>query len=324
MVGLSYAMSGFDLARGCRFSTYAVYRIRREMLAAIAASDVIRVPADARRQLADVRASEGRRRGRGEPSNASLLAADAGVSAARVEQLRGRAEVVASLDEPVGEDIATLADIIPDVSAQSPDEAVLDRVLQRNRGAALRKLDRRTRAVIVMRYGLAGDAQSEHARIGARLGISPERSRQLEQHGLRRACGFSSRDRSVSANQPPQARAMSVPTVPGQSLAATPTRNLAAWVSGLKLDDVPSDVIERAKHLLLDGIACGLVGVRMSWSDRATDAICAAEGDGPGALIGTGRWTSSELEPHPQPGRQTTGRDDGRLPAERRPDRGDA
>ena len=186
MVGLTDAISGFDLARGCRFSTYAVYRIRREMLAAIAASDVIRVPTDARRQLAAVRASEGRRRGRGEPSFASLLAADAGVSAVRVEQLRGRAEVVASLDEPVGEDVATLADVIPDVSAQSPDEAVLDRVLQRNLWAALRKLDRRTRAVIVMRYGLAGDAQWEHARICERLGISPERSRQLEQHGLRR------------------------------------------------------------------------------------------------------------------------------------------
>jgi RNA polymerase primary sigma factor len=185
MVGLTDAISGFDLARGCRFSTYAVYRIRREMLAAIAASDVIRVPADARRQLAAVRASEGRR-GRGEPSNGSLLAADAGVSAARVEQLRGRAEVIASLDEPVGEDVATLADVIPDVSAQSPDEAVLDRGLQRDLWATLRKLDRRTRAVIVMRYGLAGDAQWEHARIGARLGISPERSRQLEQHGLRR------------------------------------------------------------------------------------------------------------------------------------------
>jgi hypothetical protein len=63
-------------------------------------------------------------------------------------------------------------------------------------------------------------------------------------------------------------------------------------VSGLNLDDVPGDVIERAKHLLLDGIACGLVGARMSWSERATDAICAAEGVGPGALIGTGRRTT--------------------------------
>ena len=186
MVGLTDAISGFDLGRGCRFSTYAVYRIRREMLAAIAASDLIRVPADARRQLAAVRAGEGRRRERGEPWNPSLLAGDAGVSAARVEQLRGRAEVVASLDEPVGKDVGTLADVLADVTAQWPDEAVHDRVLQRDLWAALRKLDRRTRAVIVMRYGLARDAQRDHARIGARLGISPERSRQLEQHGLRR------------------------------------------------------------------------------------------------------------------------------------------
>jgi RNA polymerase primary sigma factor len=186
MVGLTEAISTFDLGRGCRFSTYAVYRIRREMLAAIAASDLIRVPVDARRQLAAVRAGEGRRRVRGESSNASLLAADAGVSVARVGQLRAGAEVVASLDEPVAEDVGTLADVLPDVNAQLPDEALLDPVSQRNLWASLRKLDGRTRAVIVNRYGLAGDAPWEHARIGARLGISPERSRQLEQHGLRR------------------------------------------------------------------------------------------------------------------------------------------
>jgi aconitate decarboxylase len=85
---------------------------------------------------------------------------------------------------------------------------------------------------------------------------------------------------------------MSVPTLPVQSPAATPTRDLVAWLSALNLDDVPGDVIERAKHLLLDGIACGLVGARMSWSDRATDAICAVEGVGPVALIGTGRRTT--------------------------------
>jgi RNA polymerase primary sigma factor len=186
LVGLTDAISGFDLGRGCRFSTYAVYRIRRQMLAAIAASDLIRVPADARRQLAAVRAGEGRRRERGEASNALPLAADAGVSAARVEQLRGRAEVVASLDEPVGEDVGTLADVVADGGAQLPEEAVLDRVLLRDLWASLGKLDRRTRVVIVLRYGLAGDARWEHARIGARLGISSERSRQLEQHGLRR------------------------------------------------------------------------------------------------------------------------------------------
>jgi hypothetical protein len=41
-------------------------------------------------------------------------------------------------------------------------------------------------------------------------------------------------------------------------LAATdpagPTGRLATWVADLTLDDVPPQVSERAKHLLLDGL----------------------------------------------------------------------
>ena len=70
------------------------------------------------------------------------------------------------------------------------------------------------------------------------------------------------------------------------------TARLATWVADLTLDDVPAEVQARAKHLLLDGIGCGLVGAGLPWSRSATDALCAAEGDGPVALIGAGRSTT--------------------------------
>ena len=44
-----------------------------------------------------------------------------------------------------------------------------------------------------------------------------------------------------------------------QQQAATdpggPTGRLATWVADVTLDDVPGKVVERAKHLLLDGLA---------------------------------------------------------------------
>jgi aconitate decarboxylase len=70
------------------------------------------------------------------------------------------------------------------------------------------------------------------------------------------------------------------------------TWELAGWLAGLRLEDIPDDVRERARHVLLDGIACALVGARLEWSDLATEAVCALESAGECVLIGTGRTTA--------------------------------
>ena len=67
---------------------------------------------------------------------------------------------------------------------------------------------------------------------------------------------------------------------------------LARWVAGLTFDAVPELVRTRAKHLLLDGVACGLVGARLPWSRVATRAVLDLEGAGSSVVIGTGATTS--------------------------------
>ena len=74
---------------------------------------------------------------------------------------------------------------------------------------------------------------------------------------------------------------------------AGPTGRLATWVADVTLDDVPRNVIERAKHLLLDGLGCALVGAQLPWSRVATDAVLGLEGTGDTVVIGTGRNTSA-------------------------------
>jgi 2-methylcitrate dehydratase PrpD len=71
-----------------------------------------------------------------------------------------------------------------------------------------------------------------------------------------------------------------------------PTGRLATWVAGLTLDDIPRDVIDRAKHLLLDGLGCGLIGAQLPWSRVATGAVLDLENDGDTVVIGTGKSTS--------------------------------
>jgi 2-methylcitrate dehydratase PrpD len=71
-----------------------------------------------------------------------------------------------------------------------------------------------------------------------------------------------------------------------------PTGTLAVWASGLQLPDVPESTRERAVHLLLDGVACALVGAQLPWSRTAADAVLGIEASGPGTVIGWGRSTS--------------------------------
>ncbi|GAB3208279.1 MmgE/PrpD family protein [Nocardia tengchongensis] len=67
---------------------------------------------------------------------------------------------------------------------------------------------------------------------------------------------------------------------------------LVRWVEQLTLATIPDRVRTRAKHLLLDGVACGLVGAQLPWSRVATDAVLGLEGSGDSVVIGTGATTS--------------------------------
>ncbi len=80
----------------------------------------------------------------------------------------------------------------------------------------------------------------------------------------------------------------SQPTDPGGA-----TGRLADWVAGLDLADVPADVIDHAKDIMLDGLGCGLVGARLPWSVTAVDALTTFEEPGPAPLIGWGRSMSA-------------------------------
>jgi 2-methylcitrate dehydratase PrpD len=71
------------------------------------------------------------------------------------------------------------------------------------------------------------------------------------------------------------------------------TAPLARWVERLVADAIPDRVRIRAKHLLLDAVACGLVGAQLPWSRIATNAVLDLEGDGDAVVIGTGVTTSA-------------------------------
>ena len=71
------------------------------------------------------------------------------------------------------------------------------------------------------------------------------------------------------------------------------TGRLATWLQNLRLEDVPLSVQQRAKHIMLDGIACAIVGAQLPWSRRAVEIVAGLEGRGACGIIGWDRTTTA-------------------------------
>src|SRR6185437_8361660 len=71
------------------------------------------------------------------------------------------------------------------------------------------------------------------------------------------------------------------------------TGRLATWLANTTLDDIPASVRERAKHLLLDGVACALVGAQLPVSRKGVEGVTNLDDAGKAMLIGWGGRATS-------------------------------
>ena len=186
-VGLVRAVERFDHRRGGKFSTYAVWWIRRAILDALASSNIIRIPPKASQQLAAVRRAEAELERIGpRPVSSEAIAERTGLTPPTVSSLRSAARVTASLDESVGEDATPLRDLLADERGIDPTEHAISHEKRREVMAMLRLLPPRHRQVLVRRYGLCDVQVQSHEQIGKWLGVGEERSRQIEREALNR------------------------------------------------------------------------------------------------------------------------------------------
>ena len=184
-VGLVRAVERFDYRRRNKFSTYAVWWIRRSLLDAVTDSQVIRVPVKANQQLAAI----GRARdelARTGPASDAEIAARTQLPEATIQSLSSAPRVTASLDDSVGPDATTLGDLIADRDDADPAERAIARERSGQLSEMLERLPERHRLVLARRYGLGEQRARSHAEIGSSLGVGEERSRQIEREALQR------------------------------------------------------------------------------------------------------------------------------------------
>ena len=183
-LGLIKAAERFDPELGNRFSTYAIWWIRQAMRRAIEDKGrAIRLPVHtgektrkAARTRNELLATLGR-----EPTDeevAEKLGWSVGEVGAAIELLAD----VASLDQPVGgEDGSTeLWEFIEDERASEVPEAVIRQMENTLLEEWIGEMSDRERHVLVRRYGLDEREPATLAELGAELGITRERVRQLQ------------------------------------------------------------------------------------------------------------------------------------------------
>jgi RNA polymerase sigma factor (sigma-70 family) len=190
VAGLLFAARRYDAGLSTPFWAYASFWVRKAMQEFVAEVTRPVVLSDrAVRDLARIRNArrEYQQTYRTDPT-AEELGRATGLTRAQLESLQATERAPRAMDEQVAagsESTATVGDTIVDPAAEEAYQQVLDELEIGYLRDLTEELDERERAVVRAHYGL-GEEQQSLSEIGAGLGLTAERARQIEVSALRK------------------------------------------------------------------------------------------------------------------------------------------
>ena len=184
-IGLLNAARKFDYTLEYRFSTYATKWIRQGITRCLMNYSLIRVPGHTAEQIRKVlTAKHMLHQQLGTEPTERQIAQQCGIPEEKVRKLLLLNPELCSLDVPVGEDDGSFGSLIEDTGATQPYEQLVRHALDRTMHTLLSMLDERQQRVLRLYFGMEDGVCYSLGQIGAKLGISKERARQIEHQAM--------------------------------------------------------------------------------------------------------------------------------------------